>query len=151
MLKLCKKPLLQDEEIKLKLVAKHKDTNPDGWGQSYVYDIYELAQSRIVGRCDLRKGNTVTLDLAGHIGYTIYVPYRGHHYAAKASKLLFKQAAYIGMKEVIITCNTDNLASYRCCELAGCTYVSSQGVPPTHELYAQGDREKAIFIKKLVK
>lgn len=149
MLKIKKRPLLQDGEIKLKLVAKHKDCDPLGWGQSRVYDIYECAQNRIVGRCDLRKGNTPTLDLAGHIGYTIYVPYRGHHYASKATRLLFKQAQYMGMKEIIITCNTDNLASYRSCELAECTFVETRIVPPTHELYAQGDREKAIFVKKL--
>lgn len=144
-----KKPNLSDGEITLKQVAKHKDSNPDGWGQSYVFDILELSHQRVVGRCDLRLGHTDTLDLAGHIGYTIYVPYRGHHYAAKACKLLFLQAKHMGMKELLITCNTDNAASYRTCELAGCTFTSTKIVPPTHELYAQGDREKAIFVKKL--
>lgn len=143
------KPSLEDGEIRLKLVAKHKDSNPDGWGQSFIYDIFELSTNRIVGRCDLRLGNTPTLALAGHIGYTVYVPYRGHHYAAKASKILFAQAKHMGMKTLIITCNTDNLASYRTCELAGCTYLCDKTVPPTHELYAQGDRVKAIFEKKL--
>lgn len=144
-----KKPFLNDGEIQLKQVAKHKDSNPDGWGVSFIYDIIEIANNRIVGRCDLRLGSTDTLDLAGHIGYTVYVPYRGHHYAAKACQLLFLQAKHLGMKELLITCNTDNMASYRTCILAGCTFMMNKVVPVTHELYAQGDRIKAIFTKKL--
>ena len=146
---LKRKPPFEDGEIRLKLVAKHKDSNPDGWGQSFVYDILLLETGRVVGRCDLRIGNSETLDLAGHIGYTVYVPYRGHHYAAKACKLLFGIARHMGMKDLLITCNTDNLASYRTCELAGCTFVTTKPVPVTHELYFQGDRVKAIFHKKL--
>lgn len=144
-----KSPNLDDGEIKLKYVSKYKDNDPDGWGLSYVYDVIVLSSNRVIGRCDLRLGQTKTLDLAGHIGYTIYVPYRGHHYAAKACQLLFKQAAYLKMKELIITCNTDNIASYRTCELAGCEFIETKLVPRDHILYAQGDREKAIFIKRL--
>jgi predicted acetyltransferase len=94
-------------------------------------------------------GETSTLDLAGHIGYAVYLPYRGHHYAAKACVLLFQEAKRFGMQRLIITCNTDNVASYRTCELAGCTFIKTEIVPKDHELYLQGDREKAIFIKTL--
>jgi predicted acetyltransferase len=138
-----------DLEIKIKLVNQHIDTDPNGWGHSYIFDIYELQSGKIVGRCDLRKGESETLRLAGHIGYTIYVPYRGHHYAAKACLLLFEFAKTLDMKEVIITCNTDNIASYKTCEYAGCRYLKEEVVPFEHELYAQGDRIKAIFVKTL--
>ena len=144
-----KSPILDDGEIHLKYVSKYKDHEPQGWGMSYIYDVIVNDSNRIVGRCDLRIGETVTLDLAGHIGYTIYVPYRGHHYAAKATKLLFKQAKFFKMKRVIVTCNTDNIASYRTCELAGCTFEKIVPVPRDHVLYWQGDREKAIFTKEL--
>lgn len=138
---------ITDGEITLELAGKHVDPEPDGWGTSLIYDIE--ANAKIVGRCDLRLGQSSTLDLAGHIGYTVYLPYRGHHYAAKACVLLFEEAKRLGMKELLITCNTDNLASYRTCELAGCTFVKTAPVPKDHELYLQGDREKAIFIKHL--
>lgn len=140
-------PKLDDGEIRLRFAGKHVDSLKNGWGTSFIYDIE--THDKIVGRCDLRIGSGTTIDLAGHIGYAVYLPYRGHHYAAKASLLLFKQAKHLGMKELLITCNTDNLASYRTCELAGCTYVTSKEVPCDHELYLQGDREKAIFIKHL--
>jgi tagatose 1,6-diphosphate aldolase len=144
-----KNPILDDGEIHLKYVSKYKDNDPDGWGLSYVYDVIVNDSNRIVGRCDVRLGQSKTLDLAGHIGYTIYVPYRGHHYAAKACLLMFKQATRLKIKDLIITCNTDNLASYRTCELAGCEFVETKLVPRNHVLYAQGDREKAIFVKHL--
>jgi predicted acetyltransferase len=142
-----KRHRITDGEIILELTGKHVDPDPNGWGTSYIYDIE--ANGKIVGRCDLRLGETSTLDLAGHIGYAVYLPYRGHHYAAKACVLLFDEAKRFKMKRLIITCNTDNLASYRTCELAGCTFVKTEEVPKDHELYLQGDREKAIFIKTL--
>ena len=142
-------PNLENDELKLVLVQKVKDNDPQGWGLSYIYDIYHKTKQRVVGRCDLRLGDNETLALAGHIGYTIYVPYRGNHYASEACKLLFLQAKHLGMKEVIITCNTDNEASYRTCELAGCQFIRKQLVPMNHVLYRQGDREKAIFVKRL--
>lgn len=143
------RPSLNDGEIKLKFVAKHNDSNPNGWGLSYIYDIIEIKKNRIVGRCDIRVGEGDTIELAGHIGYTIYKPYRGHRYATKATLLLFKQAQILGMKELIITCNSDNLASFKTCQFAGCEFVGLRTVPVDHELYLQGDREKAIFIKKI--
>jgi predicted acetyltransferase len=144
---LIKRHRITDGEIILELTGKHVDPAVDGWGTSYIYDIE--TNGKIVGRCDLRLGETSTLDLAGHIGYAVYLPYRGHHYAAKACVLLFQEAKRFGMQRLIITCNTDNVASYRTCELAGCTFIKTEIVPKDHELYLQGDREKAIFIKTL--
>ncbi len=140
-------PRLDDGEVKLKFATKHIDRTENGWGTSFIYDIIVL--NKIVGRCDLRLGSGYTIEYAGHIGYSVYLPYRGHHYAAKACLLLFKQAKHLGMTELFITCNTDNIASYRTCELAACTFIGTKMVPSDHELYFQGDREKAIFIKHL--
>lgn len=140
-------PKLSDGEIRLRFAGKQVDPALDGWGTSFIYDIE--TKDRVVGRCDLRLGSGRTIEYAGNIGYAVYLPYRGHHYAAKACLLLFKQAKHLGLEEVVITCNTDNIASYKTCELAGCTFVTTKIVPLDHELYLQGDREKAIFIKHL--
>lgn len=140
-------PKLDDGEIRLRFAGKSVDPKENGWGTSFIYDI--VADQKVVGRCDLRIGSGTTIDLAGHIGYAVYLPYRGHHYAAKACLLLFKQAKHLGLNEVLITCNTDNIASYKTCEVAGCEFVTTKIVPVDHELYLQGDREKAIFIKHL--
>lgn len=142
-----KAPVLQDRELTLVFADKHQDSDPNGWGLSYIYDI--VVEDRVVGRCDLRLGSTWVLDLAGHIGYTVYLPYRGHGYARRSSELLFKQAVYLGVKELLITCNTDNLASYRTIEKTGAELIKVVEVPKEHPLYWQGDREKAVFLKRL--
>lgn len=144
-----RKKRITDGEIELVLAARSKDPDPDGWGSAFVYDILELASGKIIGRCDLRLGETPTLYIGGNIGYTVYVPYRGNHTAAKACMLLFEVARGMGLKRLIITCNPDNIASYKTCQRCGCVLKEIVPVPVNHELYAQGDREKAIFIKDL--
>lgn len=145
-----RKKKITDGEIELNLTLTSKDSNPEGWGTTFLYDISEVKTKRIVGRCDLRVGHSDTLYIGGNIGYSIYIPYRGHHYAAKACVLLFGAARQLGMSEVIITCNPDNLASYRTCEISGCKMKEIVDVPVNHELYLQGDRQKCIFVKQLI-
>lgn len=144
-----RKKKITDGEIELHLCMSSKDSNPDGWGNTFQYDIMEVRTKRSVGRCDLRIGNSKTLYIGGNIGYTIYIPYRGHRYAAKACQLLFEVARNAGMTELIITCNPDNIASYRTCEICGCKLKEIVDVPLDHELYLQGDRQKCIFVKDL--
>jgi predicted acetyltransferase len=145
-----RKKKITDGEIELNLTLTSKDPNPEGWGTTFLYDITEVKTKRTVGRCDLRVGDSHTLYIGGNIGYSIYIPYRGHHYAAKACDLLFGVAKQIGMTQVIITCNPDNIASYRTCEICGCIMKEIVDVPVNHELYLQGDRQKCIFVKELI-
>lgn len=138
---------LDDGEICLHFAVKEVDLSENGWGITYIYNIE--TEGNFVGKCELRLGSGATIDLAGHIGYFVHLPYRGHHYAAKACLLLFKQAKAFGVNAVLITCNTDNIASFRTCELCGARFIGIKEVPVDHELYLRGDREKAIFIKRL--
>ena len=39
---LFKKIEFTDQELKIKLVNQHIDTDPNGWGHSYIFDIYEF-------------------------------------------------------------------------------------------------------------
>ena len=65
-----------------------------------------------VGYCDLRFGMNEILYYAGNIGYRIYFPYQGNHYAREAAGLLLNLAAEeYGMEQVLITCSPDNHAS----------------------------------------
>ncbi|PUE48522.1 hypothetical protein B9Z45_16115 [Limnohabitans sp. 2KL-17] len=138
---------LDDGEIRLHFTAKEVDLSKNGWGTNYNYDI--KIKDNCVGRCELRLGSGATIDLIGHVGYLVHLPYRGHHYAAKACLLLFKQAKAFGIMGVLLTCNTDNIASFRTCELLGASFIGTKEVPVDHELYLRGDREKALFIKRL--
>ena len=86
----------------------------------------------------------------GNVGYNIMESQRGHHYAYYACKVLFKIAKEeFGMKELIITCNPDNEASYKTLKKLKGDLVDIAQIPYDHELYEKGDRFKCIFRFKL--
>jgi tagatose 1,6-diphosphate aldolase len=104
------------------------------------------ARWTIAGGLNLRVGHTTNLEQhLGHIGYTVYPPARGHRYAARAVRLLLPLARREGINPLWITCNPDNVASRRTCELAGGRFVEIVRLPGDHPLYERGEREKCRY------
>lgn len=114
------------------------------WLPAYYFDIFLLSGERI-GQCDLRIGHNDKTYIGGNIGYGIDEAYRGHHYAAKACSLLFKQAKKHDLDYLIITCVPENAASARTCELAGGRYLETACIPADHEMYQEGKRQVRIY------
>ncbi len=100
---------------------------------------------RIAGSISLRIGNDADLRYAGHIGYNVYPPVRGRHLAERAARLLLPLARRHNLKAVWITCNPENIASRKTAQRLGATLVETVPVPPGHELYIRGEREKCRF------
>ncbi|HVT89597.1 MAG TPA: GNAT family N-acetyltransferase [Tepidisphaeraceae bacterium] len=101
---------------------------------------------QIAGGINLRVGDNEDLHMyAGHIGYNVYPPARGRHYAERACRLLFTVARMHRMKRIWITCNPDNWPSRRTCERLGGTLVGIVPVPPEHPLYLRGEHEKCRY------
>ena len=135
---------LRDDEIFLKL-KRTCDAQPEKrWLPAYYFEICLLDGQR-VGYCDLRIGHNDKTYIGGNIGYGIDEVYRGHHYAAKACRLLFRQAKKHGMDYLIITCAPENAASARTCELAGGSFVEMADIPEDNEMYAEGKRRVKIY------
>ena len=100
----------------------------------------------IAGHLGLRIGLTPDLKLYfGHVGYNVYPPARGNHYAERSCRLLLPLARAHGMSELWITCNPDNIASRRTCERLGAEMKGVIDVPPGHILYARGERQKCRY------
>jgi tagatose 1,6-diphosphate aldolase len=100
----------------------------------------------IVGGINLRIGNQYDLVMFhGQIGYHVYPPLRGHHYAERASRLLFPLARQHGIEPLWITCNPDNFASRRTCERLGGKLVEIVPVPPESALFLRGEKEKCRY------
>jgi predicted acetyltransferase len=99
-----------------------------------------------VGRIELRVSNTHHIVMyAGHIGYRVLPIYRGHHYAARSCTLLLSLARRHGLNPLWITCNPDNYASRRTCELAGASFVETVDLPEDTDMYQMGERQKCRY------
>jgi predicted acetyltransferase len=137
---------LIDEDLELVLIDKYPGDPTFRWAPAYQFKMARLGQDDLVGRIDLRMGNSEhILMYAGHIGYGVEVAHRGHHYAARACRLLMPLARSHGLRELWITCNPDNIASRRTCELAGAIFVEIVDLPKDTEMYLRGERKKCRY------
>ena len=114
------------------------------WVPAYYFHVC-LSDGRKIGQCDLRIGHNDRLYIGGNIGYGIDEAYRGHHYAVKTCELLFRQARKHHLDYVIITCDPDNKASSRTCELAGGQFVETAKVPEWHNMYEECKRQVMVY------
>ncbi len=135
---------LFDAEIRLHLKEVREARPEKRWLPAYYFDIC-LRDGTKIGNCDLRIGHNEKTDIGGNIGYGIYPDWWGHHYAAKACALLFRQARKHQMKDLIITCDPANRASFRTCEIAGGEYIETADIPKENEMYAEGKRQVMIY------
>lgn len=135
---------LRDDEIYLKLNKTCDEQPMKKWLPAYYFDIC-LLDGQPIGYCDLRIGHNEKTYIGGNIGYGIDSNYRGHHYAAKACKLLFRQAKKHGLDYLIITCDPENIASAKTCELAGGKFVEITAIPKDNEMYKEGKRTVRVY------
>mgnify|MGYP000518930712 CR=1 FL=1 len=113
---------------------------------TYKFHIRRKDSDEIVGEVSLRVGSNDVIDrFIGHIGYAVFKARRGRGYAARACLLLRDLVTRHGLRKVVITCNPENIASARTCEKLGAVLVGREVVPPDHELYAHGVREKLRY------
>ena len=120
---------LKDGEIQLRLERTAEGNPEKNWVPAYYFGIC-LADGTRIGQCDLRIGHNDRLYIGGNIGYGIDEGYRGHHYAAKACRLLFRQARN---------------ASSRTCELADGEYLETADIPEDHDMYERGLRQVMVY------
>ncbi len=135
---------LKTNEIKLKLI-KTTEAQPDkDWLPAYHFEIC-LLNDTVIGRCNLRIGYNEKIYIGGNIGYLIEEEYRGNNFAAKSCDLLFNLAKSHGMKSLIITCQPDNIPSYKTCEKCGGELLEIADIPKDNELYQEGKRKVRVY------
>lgn len=138
-----------DGEIKLFLTTTIPKGQPaTGNVPVYYYRIQRLDGTE-VGRCDLRVGDNERLMIAGNVGYNVWQEHRGHHYAAKACRLLADIAREKGMTRLIITCDPSNIPSRKTCEYLGAQLLGIVDVPIDSVDYAMGQRQKCQYLLEL--
>ena len=135
---------LKNDELILKLDRTCSAEPTKQWVPAYYFDICTLDGTKI-GHCSLRIGYNNRIYIGGNVGYAIDEAYRGHHYAAKACRLLFRQARKHGMRFLTISCQPSNIASERTMQIAGGTFVEIADIPKDNDMYAEGKRKVKIY------
>jgi predicted acetyltransferase len=138
-------PLI-DSDLELVLVEEYPG-NPDiGFVPAYRFEMRLTGTGTKVGNIELRIGNTHHIVMyGGHVAYGVLPGHRGHRRAARACRLLFPLARSHGLKTIWITCNPDNIASARTCELAGGELVEIVDLPEDTDMYRKGERQKCRY------
>lgn len=137
---------LVDGELELVLAEKYPGNPALGFVPAYKFEMRLAGEPGPIGRIDLRAGNTAhVVKYGGHIGYNVSPEHRGHRYAARSCQLLFPLARSHGINPLWITCNPENTASRRTCELAGGEFVEIVDLPPDTDMYQQGERRKCRY------
>ncbi|HUS29840.1 MAG TPA: GNAT family N-acetyltransferase [Kofleriaceae bacterium] len=137
-------PPLVDGEVELHLAERSLADPARNRSAQYRWEI-RIGIS-VVGNISLRLGHSEYIEkYAGHIGYGIDAEHRGHHYAARAVKLVLPIAKSHDFRVVWITCNPENVASRRTCELAGGQLIDIVDLPPEIDMYKEGERQKCRY------
>ncbi len=138
---------LVDGDLELVLVECAPGNPLRDWAPAYRFEMRCTGTATILGEIDIRIGGGDNLvRYFGHIGYGVFAEHRGHGYAARSCKLLFPLARRHGFQMLWITCNPDNQASRRTCELIGGRLIDTVALPKSHELYMRGDRYKCRYL-----
>jgi len=135
---------LRDDELVLELIglephAVHKVP-------TYFFRMVHAESKEELGGINLRTETTSHIEFyAGHVGFGVHAAHRGHRYAARAVKLLLPVAVRLGLDPLWITCDPDNVASRRSCELAGAQFVEIVEVPANCIIHRSGHKQKCRY------
>ena len=113
--------------IPLRLPPAEKEL---GFGRERTWRITEHGSRKEIGRISYRPGESAALYYFGLIGYHIDPPWRGHHYAMRACRLIEGEIRRGGKSSVVITCDPDNEASRKTIEGLGAIWESRVTVDP---------------------
>ena len=136
---------LVEKDIKLVLRVKMPAVPRRGLVPSYAFDMRHARTGEKVGSINLRVGDADDLRYSGHIGYSVVELHRGQRYAARSCRLLFPLAKRHGLNPLWITCNPENAASRKTCEIAGGELVEIVDLPKQDAQYKAGDRQKCRY------
>ncbi|RNI22206.1 GNAT family N-acetyltransferase [Flexivirga caeni] len=93
---------------------------PDRVHDTLSWIVDDRDPTRILGSISLRhRLNDFLLAVGGHIGYGVRPSARRQGVATAALGLALDQAKGLGLQRVLITCNTENVPSYRTIERHG--------------------------------
>ena len=125
-----------------------------GWVPAYHFWMRlnsSAAEVMMAGGIGVRIGATKEIELySGNIGYHVYPPARGHHYAERAVRLVLPLFARHGLSHIWITTNPDNAASRRTCERLGAELIETVAIPKGHPFRSRGETAKCRYLLRIL-
>ena len=115
----------------------------------YWWSIILKASGQEVGKISLRLGHNYHSRFNGNIGYEIDDEYRGHHYALTACQMVADIARGHGMDRLYLTCDYDNIASYKTIEKLGAELIETVVPPKDYIFYYEGIAPHRIYLLRL--
>ena len=109
--------------------ARPEVPRPTGHVPSSVLWIGGDDPDEYLGSLSIRHALTpYLLEVAGHVGYSVRPTARRRGVATEALRLALPEAARLGLDRVLVTCDTDNVASARVIEANGGVLEDVRGV-----------------------
>ena len=136
---------IQGEILTLKLISYYEGNEKEL--PYYWFDIIENVSQTSVGKISIRIGHNYHSYYNGNIGYEINEEYRGFGYAYIASCMVIDIAKTYKMDNIYLTCNEDNIASYKTIEKLGA--VLKEIVKPPKDFFAYSENMERYRIYKL--
>jgi len=136
---------LTDGEIDL-IIEKKVPAHLEKFGApTYYFQIKKHLTPYEIGKIDIRIGYNENTFYGGNVGYEIYPPYRGNHYAEKACRLIKRVAKLHGMNYLYISCLPTNIPSNKTCQRLNAQWLGTYYIPIYLEMYLFGVREINIY------
>ena len=135
---------LSDAELSLQFLRFHQ--HPVHRVPTYYFRMIHLETGEELGGINLRCSSIPHIErYAGHIGFAVHEPHRGHRYAARSVTLLITVAKQLKFESLWITCDPENTASRRSLELAGAKFVEIVDVPADCVINKTGHPKKCRY------
>lgn len=134
---------IEGDTLALRLIDTYD--GKDGALPFYWWEIVLKSSDTAVGKISLRIGHNYHSYYNGNIGYEVDEGYREHHYALSACQLVLPVARYHGMEKLYLTCDFDNVASYKTIEKLGATIIEEVRPPEDWMYYYEGIPPHRIY------
>jgi len=131
------------DTLELRLIVTYKGADEEL--PFYWWNIILRSTDTVIGKISFRIGHNFHSYYNGNIGYEIDEVYRGHRYALQACRLALKAARCHKMERVYLTCNCDNIASYKTIDHLGAILIEEVVPPESYIYYYKGISKHKIY------
>lgn len=138
---------IENDELKLKILEKY--VGDEVLTPFYYYNIIRKSDNKVVGKISIRIGTNFHSYYNGHIGYEIDKEFRGKSYSFKSSQLVLEVAKFYNMQSIYLTCEENNVASYKTIEKLGASLIEICDIPKEYFAYREGMPKYRIYQLKI--